>query len=435
MLEKFFKTIKENNFLRNAFSIFYLQTIAAIIGFISTFLLLKNIGVSGIGIIAILSTYVNFYIGIFSFQSYSAIIKFGQEAIEQKNLLLLKSYIKKAFVQDLITTIITLVVAYFCINITSEYFEISSKAKEYLYLYLTLIPFSIFRSVSAILRLNNDFKTGPYIAIAISIIRLATIIFGTYMNFRLSYFIILELLLGILGYLFHIVAGVKCLKDMNCSDFYKVKLFKNKRFTNFNINNNLVSTLDLPTGQLTNFIINKLLGIEVFGTFNVISKFGSIFNQIISALTQSLFPELSRLVAKKQIDAALLIIKKTFFVTFFSGLFIAFIFFISYEFWLYNFIPATVYNGYSLSIYVVYVSSVGAVAGVHLLFISLNLVKYNIPIVIFCNTIYILVLYILSGWFGLIGVILALLFQAFLIASIKYIITIKKVKEIKLLTE
>jgi O-antigen/teichoic acid export membrane protein len=424
VIKKNYHNFKKSDFLKNAFSIFYLQTIASLIGFFSTFLLLRTIGITGIGIIALLTTYVNFYIGIFSFQSYSAIIKFGQEAIQAENKLLLKTYLKKALVQDVISSLITLIVAYLCVKLTSEYFDI--------YVYLILIPFSVFRSVSALLRLNNDFKSGPIIAIGSSVFRLFLIILGIFMNYKLSYFIISELVIGILGYLSHLLVGINCLKKMNCLDFYKIKLKRDKNFTYFNFYNNLVSTLDLPTGQLTNFIINKLLGVEIFGVFNVISKFGAIFIQVISALSQSLYPELSKLVAKKQIYLAFSIIKKTFIVITISGFIVGTIFLLTYKFWLYYFIPANPYNGYSLSIYIIYISLTGAVAGVHLLFVSLNLLKYNIPIVIFCNSIYIFLLILLSGWFGLIGAIMALLFQALLISSIKYFFMIKNVKEIKL---
>ncbi|MFC5283375.1 lipopolysaccharide biosynthesis protein [Pedobacter alpinus] len=432
IIKKVKGAFKEHDFLKNAFSIFYLQTISSIIGFVSTFLLLKAIGVSGIGIIAILTTYVNFYIGIFSFQSYSAIIKFGQEAKHHNDILLLKTYIKRAFIQDVISSLITLIVAFSCIKLTSDYFEITNEAQKYIYIYLILIPFSIFRSVSAILRLNNDFTTGPTIAITSSVLRLISISVGTILNFSLSYFIISELIIGVLGYVLHIIVGAICLKKMNCLDFFKVKLNRDKKFTHFNIYNNLVSTLDLPTGHLTNFIINKLLGVEVFGVFTIISKFGAIFNQLISALTQSLFPELSKLVAERQINLAFKIVKKTFFVISIIGFLVSSIFMLTHKFWLFYLIPATTYNGYTLSIYTIYLSITGAVAGVHLLFVSLNFVKYNIPIVIFCNAIYIVLLILLSNWFGLIGAIGALLLQSILISSIKYFFMLKKVKEVKL---
>jgi Na+-driven multidrug efflux pump len=169
MLKKLIKNIKvqifRSDIIKNAFSVFYLQTIASLIGFLNTFLLIKAIGVSGLGTIAILTTYVNFYIGVFSFYSYTAIIKFGQEAIVANDILRLKKYFKRALLLDVLSSLATLIIAYLLIGITSSYFEINPQTQKYIILYLVLIPLSIFRSITAILRLNNDYKSEPLVGI------------------------------------------------------------------------------------------------------------------------------------------------------------------------------------------------------------------------------------------------------------------------------
>lgn len=426
------KQISQSNMVKNAFSIFYLQTIASIIGFLNTYLLLKAIGVNGIGTIAILTTYVNFYIGIFSFQSYNAVIKFGQDALENNDNLKLKQYFKRAFLQDVISSIVTLIIAYLCVGITSKYFDIDTETQKYILLYLILIPFSIFRTITAILRLNNDFKTGPLIAIITAIIKTGVIAFGIYQNYTTNYYIFSDVLFSIFSSALLVIFGYNCLKSMRCIDFLKVKLTPDKVFTRFNVYNNLVSTLDLPTGQLTNFIINKLLGVEAVGIFNVIAKFGGIFNQIISAVTQSLFPELSKLVAKKQHKAAQVIVKKTFFIMISLGILGALIFLLSYQFWIDKFIKSTLYNGILVSIYTIYIALTGAVAGIHLLFLSLNLVRYNVPLIIGCNGIYLIILFLFANWFGLLGVIIALIIQASLIAVLKHFIMNFKIRRMVL---
>jgi O-antigen/teichoic acid export membrane protein len=355
IVEKIRNQITNNNIIKNAFSIFYLQTIASIISFVNTYLLLRAIGVSGIGTIAILTTYVNFYIAIFSFQSYSAIIKFGQDALATNDMLKLKQYFKRAFILDLISSLVTLIIAYLCIELTSKYFEIDNKTHQYIILYLVLIPFSIFRSISAILRLNNDYKTEPLVAIMSAVLKTIIVVFGVYKNYTIEYFIFADVFLSIIGSILLLIFGYRCLKHMHCLDFIKIKLTPDKQFTRFNIYNNLVSTLDLPTGQLTNFIVNKLLGVDAVGIFNIVAKFGSIFNQVISAITQSLFPELSRLVATKQLETAFAVVKKTFLIMIVSGAVGSIAFILTYQIWLDKFIPATFYNGSLISIYTLYI--------------------------------------------------------------------------------
>lgn len=430
IVEKIRIQVTNSRIIKNAFSIFYLQTIASIIGFVNTYLLLRAIGVIGIGTIAILTTYVNFYIAIFSFQSYSAIIKFGQDALAANDKLKLKQYFKRAFFQDVLSSVVTLIIAYLFIGLTSKYFEINYQTQQYITLYLILIPFSIFRSISAVLRLNNDYKTGPLIAIISAVSKTIIVVFGVYKGYTIEYFIFTDVFLSIIGSILLLIFGYRCLKCMHCLDFIKVKLTPDKQFTRFNIYNNLVSTLDLPTGQLTNFIVNKLLGVDAVGIFNIIMKFGGIFNQVISAVTQSLFPELSRLVATKQPLSALRIVKKTFIIMIASGGVGGITFILTYQIWLDKFIPATFYNGLLLCIYTLYIALTGAVAGIHLLFLSLNLVRYNIPLVIGCNTLYLIILFLLANWFGLIGVVIALIIQVLIIAIIKYFIMTFKIRRI-----
>ncbi len=431
-MRKLFNGIKaqilKSEILKNAFSVFYLQTIASLIGLLNTFLIIKAIGINGLGTIAILTTYVNFYIGVFSFYSYTAVIKFGQEAIVNKDILGLKKYFKRALLLDILSSVATLIIAYLLINITSSYFGIGQQTQKYIVLYLVLIPFSVIRTVTAVLRLSNDYKSEPFVAIVTSIVKMLVILFGLFYALPIQYFIITDIIISIIGSIMLAFFGYRCLKKIKCLDFYKVKLTPDKEFIRFNLYNNFASTLNLPIGQLTNFIINKLLGVDAVGIFNVISKFGGIFNQVISALTQSLFPELSRLVALKEFLKALKIVEKTFLIMVSGGVIASVVFMISYPIWLHYFIPATFYNGTLLSTYTIYMALVGAVAGVHLLFTSLNLVRYNIPLVLFCNSVYIILLLILPNKLGLLGVIIALILQTTMMASLKYFIIKKKNK-------
>ena len=78
--------------------------------------------------------------------------------------------------------------------------------------------------------------------------------------------------------------------------------------------------------------------------------------------------------------------------------------------------------------YILFITTTSAVAGIHLLFVCLNLVKYNVPIVIICNAIYLVLLYVLSIKFRLFGTIIALISQSIMVALIKYIIMKKRIR-------
>ena len=85
VISKIKEKIKGNNILRNTIILFSGQTFASIIGIVNTMLIIKAIGLEGNGIIAVVMSYANIFNGIFNFQSYNAVIKYGSEALEKKS--------------------------------------------------------------------------------------------------------------------------------------------------------------------------------------------------------------------------------------------------------------------------------------------------------------------------------------------------------------
>ena len=428
MFEKIKNKIMNNNIVKNAFIMFSGQTIASVIGFLNTFLVLKAIGLEGNGIIAIAANYAGMFNGLFNFQSYNAMIKFGADALEKNDMPQFKKYLKQAVLQDVLTAILAFVVGYICIDYVSDFFNWDSQMVSYIKLYLLIIPFNISGSINALIRLNNDFVVGAKIGIQMTLVKTMLLLIGIVAKCNFTYYIILEIIMSIISSSLYIKSAIKYLKLNNCTDFLKVKIGFDKEFTMFNIYNNIVSTLDMPTGQITTLIINKLLGVSEVGVYNVIAKFGTLVTQVTGPLTQSLFPELSKIVAKDDEKGAFILVKKIFLYTMGGGVSVALFTIISYKLWLGLFIPSTFENGALMSIYVMYITITSAVAGIHLLFVCLNLVRYNVPIVIACNTVYLGLLYILAIKFRLFGIIIALILQAIMVATIKYIIMKRTIK-------
>ena len=428
MFEKIKNKIMNNNIVKNAFIMFSGQTIASVIGFLNTFLVLKAIGLEGNGIIAIAANYAGMFNGLFNFQSYNAMIKFGADALEKNDMPQFKKYLKQAVLQDVLTAILAFVVGYICIDYVSDFFNWDSQMVSYIKLYLLIIPFNISGSINALIRLNNDFVVGAKIGIQMTLVKTMLLLIGIVAKCNFTYYIILEIIMSIISSSLYIKSAIKYLKLNNCTDFLKVKIGFDKEFTMFNIYNNIVSTLDMPTGQITTLIINKLLGVSEVGVYNVIAKFGTLVTQVTGPLTQSLFPELSKIVAKDDEKGAFIIVKKIFLYTMGGGVSVALFTIISYKLWLGLFIPSTFENGALMSIYVMYITITSAVAGIHLLFVCLNLVRYNVPIVIACHTVYLGLLYILAIKFRLFGIIIALILQAIMVATIKYIIMKRTIK-------
>ena len=160
MFEKIKIKIMDNSIIKNTLIMFSGQTIASIIGFFNTFLVLRSIGLEGNGILAVAANYVGMFNGLFNFQSYNAMIKFGADALEKNDMPQFKKYLKQAVLQDVLTAILAFVVGYICIDYVSIFFNWDSQMIGYIKLYLLIIPFNISGSINALIRLNNDFVVG-----------------------------------------------------------------------------------------------------------------------------------------------------------------------------------------------------------------------------------------------------------------------------------
>ena len=90
---------------------------------------------------------------------------------------------------------------------------------------------------------------------------------------------------------------------------------------------------------------------------------------------------------------------------------------------------ALIYNavgvGVGLIFYFIFIIFVNATSGVHSLFMALDYIKYNIPILLIINFVYLAILYALIIKIGLNGVILALFLQAVAVVMVKFIIMMK----------
>ena len=123
MFEKIKSKVMNNNIIKNTIIMFSGQTVASAIGFINTFLVLKAIGLEGNGIIAIAANYAGMFNGLFNFQSYNAMIKFGADALEKNDMPQFKKYLKQAVLQDVLTAILAFIVGYMCIDYVSDFFN------------------------------------------------------------------------------------------------------------------------------------------------------------------------------------------------------------------------------------------------------------------------------------------------------------------------
>ncbi|MBM6879751.1 oligosaccharide flippase family protein [[Clostridium] spiroforme] len=423
-LKEIYDSIISNGILKNSFITLSSQTIAGGLSFLATLIIIRDIGTTGNGIIAIVTSYATLFNGLFNFQSYNALIKYGAEAIEKKDDYLYKMYIKTALIQDVITAIIAFIVGKCALNWCANIMGWNNEMLLYINIFLITILINITGSLNAILRLNDKFHITGLVAIISNVVKLVLIFIAYILHLQIYYYVLIEIIQIFVQNVLRLYYTVQCFKENNMSfmDILKTKLYLDYAFTKFNIYNNLVSAVDIPAGQAVNLIINKLLGINAVGVYNLFVKAGGIIAQVTDAIGQAIFPEFSIMVARNNIAYVLNICKKMLKTINLISIIIAVFSVLLYKIWMPFLMDVNFNYALAFAIYVLFLGFSGSLIPLHQFFVSVNLVHYNLYIAIICNILYIILLIVLGNLFDLIGIMIAMLLQSLLVCGCKIII-------------
>lgn len=411
--------LKNNNIVRHSVELFFTQGFASAIAMVNTSLMVKGLGMTSVGIVGSIVAYATFFDGLLNFQSYNSVIKYGSEAKVENNTDRLFAYFRMAFYQDAFTAILAALLGVACMGIVSSWLQWSNEVKELALLYLVTIPMNINGSTNGVLRLNDKFTYTGTISIITNALKTVCLVVMMNRGFTVKQYLYVEigriLLYNITVF---IVSNHVNIRKYGKSPYIGRFVF-DKEFTKYNIYNNLRTTVDMPTGQVVNLLINKFLGFEAVGVYTVLTKIGSAVSKVTSPISQSMLPEISMMVATGKKKKAWQIGKKLFIYVNAIGLMVTCVLCVAYKMWMPFFMDATMENNIYFGFYVLYLAFTSASAGIHSYFIACNYVKANLYICIICNVLYILLLFLTIQQLELYAVIGSLLGQAMLVILCK----------------
>lgn len=416
----------KNRVIKNILVVFTGQTMSSIINMLISIILVNKIGFEKYGIITLGLTYINIFDTLFNFQSFNAVIKFGHEALFNKDYDLLKSYLKQALFQDLFTAMLAFMVSILFLDIAVEVFNWDLIIKSTILILSFSILFNISGSIIGLIRLFDKFNYISTINIIISVVKILLVLIGIYIDAKLLYYVKIELFSMVLSNLIYMIVALNILKKNSLLDFINTKINWDRRFLKFNLYNNLVATLDLPTGEFTKMIINQFLGSAELGLYNILVKVGNLIYKLATPIGIVIYPEFSRLIASNKISKALKLMKKIILISLVSGSLFIIIQFILYPFWS-QYIFTNSISRTIVSVYFMYTVIGASFNSIHQIFTALNLIKYNIFIVLLSNLIYIILLPVLIINKGLFGLIVSLIIQSVIVIILKILIMRKHI--------
>lgn len=423
------KRLLSNGILKNIMMVLSGDALATGLSLICLSLLIHAIGLEQNGVLIMVQTYCLLFNDIFNFQSFNAIIKYLPYEINNGNYKKIKEYIYQAFVLDVVTAMIASLFGFFCAPLVAKFMNWDYSIVTYIRVYLITVLFNLQGTPIGILRIYEKFNLVSYINVITSMIKLISYIFCVIYKMGLGSFLIVEIVGETIKNILMLLVAYKVLKAQGLGGFYKEKFKFDKEFFKFNFYINIIVTLDLPIGHISTFIINRYLGFSDNSIYKVFQKIGGVLQKVSTPISQVIYPEFCKMVSKNKKKEAIKLCKKMGVYIFGVGFLSILIVIATNKFWLWILIPEP--NKY-LSLLVLYLLVnvlIHSFLGLHSLFISLDFIKANVIIIVFCNFIYLIYFFILVNKFALAGVILSIAIQSSMVIILK-IIVIERNREV-----
>ncbi|XMB85732.1 oligosaccharide flippase family protein [Mycoplasmatota bacterium WC44] len=407
---------------KNVMILFFGDFTASVFGILSMVITVKILGLEEYGWLVLVQTYVFIIDSLMNFQSWTALIKYGAGALNNKDKKLFENYIVHGFILDICTAILGTIVAFTASDLIGKLLNWD----ETIIMAVKIYSFSIFSHISGtpigILRLLGKYKLFTFHKMGISIIKFVILSISLFTGVDFYSILIISLFIDILSNLILLMISIYVLYKNGIRAF-NLRAFKlNYKFIKFSILNNLTTSIDIPVKQMDVFIISTVLSFELISVYKIFKNITNIFSRVANQIYQVVFPELALFIAKREYKNAIKITIKITSLILIVGIPITILVSATSKWWLLIIFDETVSSywvTFSLLLTIRMISS--ALIAIHPLFIALGYVKQNLYIVGFANVIYLFSAWFLGINFGLNGLAIAFGLQLIIVIYLKVV--------------
>lgn len=276
------------------------------INLVSLTLTARGLGVESFGILTLIITYVGIIDRLVNFQSSYAIIKYGTDALAQRNHEKFDSLIRLGFLIDgataVIGTVLSVFAAYFIGNWKGWDVDLVLLSA----LYSLTIIFHISGPPKAILRLFNCFRILALSDIFFSIFKLIGISTAFALNSGLLSYLIVLAFTDILKNIFLLSFSFREMIKRDLMGFISsdvrlaLKSFKN--IFRFLVTTNLHASVRLSISEIDIFLVGIFLSPANAGLYKIIKTIGGNLSRLTDPLYSAVYPDLSKAISSGNIS-------------------------------------------------------------------------------------------------------------------------------------
>lgn len=385
------------------------RTISAIIGLVVAALTARALGPEKYGGFALVIAYVSTFSTLVTFNTWQAIIKFGAEAQQANDRAGLQQLIKFGFALDIGSGVIGAILAVALSGLVISVFGWAESIQELMIVYSLLTLFSLGGTPTGVLRLFDRFDLLSYSAVIAALIKLVGVSWCLWSNQDLLGFVVVFLFTGIIGQLYLVAAALWVIKLNGLFSFPIASLrgFRHKYpgIVDYVWTTNLYSSVRMLSRQVDELLVAALTTPSALGLYKIAKQFSQVLAMVADPLYQSVYPELSRLWAAKNIMKFRSLIKRST-LTASSIAITGWLFFVVFgqQITLLTFGPAY-HDSYWLAVWYILAMVIAIVTfSFQPTMLAIGLPKESFKIQVIATIIYLLLLIpLVRWWFGIVG--------------------------------
>lgn len=288
--------------------------LSMLLGFATVAINARAIGADGVGILALFQASASLVTGLFSFGSQQPMIRLGRQAIEEGRKQEVGLIASVAVVLDILAALIAGSVALVVIVYFSALVGLPNIYTEEARFYTITIFLSGASASNGIFRLLNRFHfIGlAQVMIAISIFAITVLFFV--LSAPVSWYLIAYAIIFALGAQGQVAVALLLLRsygapvNFRLSEIRRAGIFR--RFFSYAWTSNGTSTIDTLRSNLDQLMLGVFFGPSTTGIYSVVRQLTGVINKLSGVISTVIFPEVSVLAARKDYEAANILLKK-----------------------------------------------------------------------------------------------------------------------------
>lgn len=427
--------LKSSHLVMNYVWVFVGQNLGTLFSMLSLIVTLRIISTEDYGALVVIQTYTLLISNLFCARTFNGVIKYVTDLEAQEKVDEIKSYVKTAFMLDVLAGIIAFCMGLLLLKPVTIVMGWDPQTVTWVNLYLPLVLFlpALNGAAVGILRKLDKFKQVNLIhavVLGVQLLILSILWILAIHNFQLV--LIIYTVTEIIECVAITVLALAVSKNNEkYSKFWKAKISKDMAFIKFNLFYGLTGAIDQLLGNISTLLINKYVGNLGTAYLKVITKMCSLLTKLSNPFSQIIYPELCNWISEKKERKALAFAYKYFCIVCGIGCVLGLGMFGTYDWWIKIFDPNMVSAKWQSMLYMVYTVLSMSIICINQCIFALNLTKLNMYITIILNCTYIVALIPVIRIWGIYGYLILQILQLLLSVTAKTVIMRYKVNQME----